>query len=131
MHLYNTRYGSGSAASTPQFSIKGNNIYLTSHNKSIQTSNRSAAMYQKVGNKIYQTVFHPDGKSLHPVYEIKRDAVYRTIHHKEGHSNQAEFKMIDPTKRFSPVSSRATPKATIAPKTVIRPSVVPKTPTRK
>lgn len=130
MHLYNTNYGQGSSSSTPQFSVRGNSIYLTSHNKSLQTNNRSAAMYQMVGNKIYQTAFHPDGKSLHPVYEVKRGSVYRTINHKEGHSSQAEFKMIDPSKRFS-VAPRPIQKAAPAPKSVIRPSVAPKPPTRK
>ncbi len=102
MHLYNTRYARNADTATPQFQVRGNSFYLTSYNKNFKADNRSAAMYQKIGNNIYQTSFHPDGKSLHPVYEIKRGGVFRTIHHKDGHSSQAEFKVVDSTKRLPP-----------------------------
>jgi len=99
MYIYGTRYSKSKDTATPQFSMRGNSLYATSQNKDLQTKNRNAAMYKIVGRNVFQTNFHPDGRSLHPVYEIKRGGIYRTINHKEGHSNVPDFRIIDPTRR--------------------------------
>lgn len=87
--MYNTNYSKTTDTLKPQFEIKGKSVYGTIHNTT--EGSKSMPWLEVRGNKMYNTAFHPAGRSIQPQYEIRGKSVYTTEYHPEGRSSLPVF----------------------------------------
>jgi hypothetical protein len=51
-------------------------------------------MSKKTLKNVYQTLTHPDGESVTPVYTIENGKFYRTVDHNQGWSELPDYEMF-------------------------------------
>lgn len=90
MQFYNSHYGDKKDLSTPQFKVVGKNIFPTLQNKEARGA-VARPWFEIQNGKVYNTAFHPEGKTVHAQYEIKNNAVHTTEHHALGRSSMPIF----------------------------------------
>ena len=90
MNLYYTPLGHA-PSTVPHFSVRGNKIYA---NPSLHSgANIAQPWFQIKGDKVYQTVYHPEGRKILPQFEIKNNKVFTTTHHPNGRSFTPIYKL--------------------------------------
>jgi hypothetical protein len=92
MKFYNTRYSNTKDLSTPQFQAVGNHVYPTHHNKEAGGA-VAKPWFEIKKDKIYPTLFHPQGRSMQAWYEIDGNRVKTTSHHPMGRTNFPIFQI--------------------------------------